>query len=251
MSTPSLNRPGAAILAAEGLKVAQALETLLQWVPTLRVNSQPLAHGDFPEDDLAPVPLSPLWEALPLYPVPLPGLCPAAAITWLAETFGWDLGQDFPGDRGSVLSGLLVLARGPGGFLFYNTDEPLPRQRFSIAHEVGHFLLHAAEIRLDQTQGILETTQYQNPAWDARERQANRFAAELLLPGDRVIQAFRRDFPDPLPEKTIQACLTRLHHWEHAMASRTLVSAEAVHFRLVGLDLIPFAYRGKRPGAPA
>ncbi|MDX6524482.1 MAG: hypothetical protein QOI17_1995, partial [Gaiellales bacterium] len=102
-----------------------------------------------------------------------------------------------------------------------SAHEPLPRRRFSVAHEVGHFLLHA----LDQRQAVFCRAADMRPDPDSperlREREANRFAAELLMPEPMVAREAQRLGPDPL-----------------ALAPRFAVSDLAMGFRLVNLGLL-------------
>lgn len=49
-----------------------------------------------------------------------------------------------------------------------------PRHRFTLCHELGHYLLHQPE-RVSYARGEIPT--YRNPEW-----QANTFAAELMAP---------------------------------------------------------------------
>jgi len=53
-----------------------------------------------------------------------------------------------------------------------------PRDRFTLCHELGHFILHAPD-RVSFARG--EVPAYMNPEW-----QANVFAGELLAPYDLV-----------------------------------------------------------------
>lgn len=55
----------------------------------------------------------------------------------------------------------------------------VPRDRFTLCHELGHYLLHQPE-RISHARGNVPA--YQNPEW-----QANTFAAELMAPY-RLIQ---------------------------------------------------------------
>src|SRR5687768_10089840 len=84
------------------------------------------------------------------------------------------------------------IAREDDSYVVYvNQDQPLRRQRFTIAHEIGHFLKHKKY--LDQTDEIL------NPVKKAilnrrdnastsdleerkREYEADKFAGNLLMP---------------------------------------------------------------------
>ena len=77
-----------------------------------------------------------------------------------------------------------------GGNIFFEAYDRLVRQRFSIAHELGHFFLHAHLLRSkgkvhgDTTEIEDETADDTfNPVW---EREANAFAAAFLIPGNDV-----------------------------------------------------------------
>jgi hypothetical protein len=56
------------------------------------------------------------------------------------------------------------------------------RRRFTIAHEIGHFVLHP-ELSLPERGGLV------TEAGRAVEREADAFAAELLMPEDLVREA--------------------------------------------------------------
>lgn len=54
----------------------------------------------------------------------------------------------------------------------------MERDRFTIAHEIGHFILHKpGMIELARTQTVQDIPIYKKPEW-----QANTFAGELLAP---------------------------------------------------------------------
>lgn len=74
----------------------------------------------------------------------------------------------------------------------YNSNDPLVRQRFTIAHELAHFALkHGARPR-DSAQAFSLSN------YDPVEADANRFAAELLMPAAVVNGLIRtRDVTDP------------------------------------------------------
>lgn len=83
------------------------------------------------------------------------------------------------------ISGILDLRNMP--IIMVNQDHVRHRQRFSIAHEIGHFVLHRPRgIHVDKR------TYYRNSksaeGLDDIEIEANRFAAELLMPADLVIR---------------------------------------------------------------
>src|SRR5690348_1554486 len=51
-------------------------------------------------------------------------------------------------DLGGLTSGVLIVENGKGT-IGYNPNDPEVRQRFTVAHELGHFLLHVKR-KLDE-----------------------------------------------------------------------------------------------------
>jgi len=84
-----------------------------------------------------------------------------------------------------LLSGLLLPQRWE---IWVRSDESALRCRFTIAHEIGHHLLHsdgaAVLCRPADVDQVAATER-------AREREANRFAAELLMPEGLVARICR------------------------------------------------------------
>lgn len=75
-----------------------------------------------------------------------------------------------------------------GGFLVrVNKHDSPRRQRFTVAHEIAHFLLHRGQIG----QGITDDVLYRSGMSDFREAQANRLAADILMPQPLVDQWLR------------------------------------------------------------
>lgn len=66
-----------------------------------------------------------------------------------------------------------------------NRYERNTRQRFTIAHEIGHFLLHPHHIG----GGIVDSVLYRSRLSNSIEAEANRFAADLLMPKHLVQKA--------------------------------------------------------------
>jgi hypothetical protein len=100
------------------------------------------------------------WSA-PLAVVVLPNLDARRARGWLAERGAW-LGD---GDRDRPLRGLLLAARGVGIVFLDGTLEPAER-RFTVAHELGHFLLDYLEPRervLREAPALLEVVDGRRP----------------------------------------------------------------------------------------
>jgi hypothetical protein len=71
----------------------------------------------------------------------------------------------------------------PGGYLIkVNKNDSARRQRFTVAHELAHYLLHRDQIG----DGIEDDVLYRSSLSDSREAQANRLAADLLMPDPLV-----------------------------------------------------------------
>lgn len=111
------------------------------------------------------------------------------------------------------------LLRGDGrSVIGVNSNQAPVRQRFSAAHECGHFVLrHADDSVFDYT--VSASSDGEPPGYDPQnEREANTFAAELLMPADRL---------------GVEAASTSLAR----LAKRYEVSQEAMSFRLLNLGL--------------
>lgn len=69
-----------------------------------------------------------------------------------------------------------------------NKFEIPERQRFTIAHEIGHFLLHKGLIG----NGIVDSVLYRSRLSNSLEAQANKAAAEIIMPAALVRGDLRR-----------------------------------------------------------
>jgi len=68
-----------------------------------------------------------------------------------------------------------------------NRHESKTRQRFTISHEIAHFLLHQDEIG----DGIEDTILYRSTLSNRLEVEANRLGAEIIMPARGVSQHLR------------------------------------------------------------
>ncbi|MHC5131411.1 ImmA/IrrE family metallo-endopeptidase [Pseudomonas glycinis] len=66
-----------------------------------------------------------------------------------------------------------------------NRHDVKERQRFTIAHEIAHFLLHRERL----AGGITDDVLYRSRLSDDLEREANRLAADIIMPASLIQEA--------------------------------------------------------------
>lgn len=106
---------------------------------------------------------------------------PAIPVSKIARNAGIQVKPSMLGDD---VSGLLVLDDGKPR-IGYNEHHANVRQRFTIAHELGHFLLHdkSRELFIDKRYpATFRRDEQSSEGKCRREREANAFAAALLMP---------------------------------------------------------------------
>ncbi len=133
-------------------------------------------------------------------------------------------------DADDELSGFLMRRPAAEGNLIgvNRAHHPL-RRRFTVAHELGHMLLHTQEpLHVDRQTGVFLRNHVSSAGVERNETEANLFAAELLMPKEWVLQHFaqRRD-----PQVVEDAELREL-------AKRFGVSQQAMTIRLANLGAI-------------
>lgn len=103
------------------------------------------------------------------------------------------------------------------------------RQRFTIAHECGHLLFHKGDVHIDRSFRINKRDSVSSQAVDPDEIEANRFAAELLIPYDLIMADLLKHNIDMENEEEIKQ-----------LARKYEVSVQAMTFRITNLldDLI-------------
>lgn len=131
--------------------------------------------------------------------------------------------------RDNALSGLCARRSGKTTILVRQGDHPI-RKRFTVAHEIGHALLHldadTPEIA-DRDDDFFRTTEPADSVWSERrqhEFEANAFAAGLLMPAELVRHAFKII---PARDRTVAV-----------MADTFQVSEQAMGIRLSMLGLL-------------
>jgi Zn-dependent peptidase ImmA (M78 family) len=120
-----------------------------------------------------------LLEDLKVEKLPVP-------VNKIAESRGLSIK---PYDLGADVSGVLVI-EGGRGTIGINPSESTVRQRFTIAHELGHFELHkdGDELFIDKGFKVLFRDQNSSKGEIRKEQEANAFAASLLMP-EKFIRA--------------------------------------------------------------
>lgn len=88
-----------------------------------------------------------------------------------------------------------ALHRGPErSVIAVNKAHAETRQRFTIAHELGHYFLHRdapAFYDVQHQVGSHFRAKVTGATWDPKEIEANKFAAELLMPRKLVLARVR------------------------------------------------------------
>lgn len=127
-------------------------------------------------------------------------------------------------DFNNEVSGVLV-RKNDETTIGFAKEQPKTRQRFTIAHEIGHLVLHAAEeVHVDREFRVRLRSQVSSAAVDVDEIEANAFAACLLIPEHLIRQDLKKlsiDFDDSSQM--------------NALAKRYQVSSQAMTFRLLNL----------------
>ena len=132
----------------------------------------------------------------------------------LAEELGvnvWE-SEDLPPNK----SGKIFKDPKNGGFsgfsIAVNARESFFRKRFTVAHELAHFLQHRARL---EKGALIDDTMYRSGLSSAEEAEANKLAAEILMPRDLIKELVRSGLKDPV-----------------SLAERLQVSVPAIKIRL-------------------
>jgi len=135
----------------------------------------------------------------------------------LEEDFGVRV---FAVDLPSRIAGLFAVAEPVGACIAINARHPHERQRWTLAHELGHFLLHRESPEVTMI----------DPTRGRDERLAEAFAASFLMPDDGLTRRFQTARQARGGHFTAVDLLQLAAHYE--------VSAQAMAFRLEGLRLV-------------
>lgn len=84
------------------------------------------------------------------------------------------------------VSGMIKLTSTNTFECYVDRSEPSVRQRFTAAHELGHFVLHKSQIGTGLQDNYLLRAEGMS---NSQESEANRFAADLLMPRELISKA--------------------------------------------------------------
>jgi Zn-dependent peptidase ImmA (M78 family) len=103
------------------------------------------------------------------------------------------------------------------------------RQHFTVAHELGHFLLHDFDdVHVDRQFKVWLRNEESSQGVDVEEKEANLFAAELLMPASFLQEDVKQIGVVDLDDERALAKLAR----------RYGVSTQAMTFRLAYLGYV-------------
>jgi Zn-dependent peptidase ImmA (M78 family) len=109
--------------------------------------------------------------------------------------------------------------------IFINKGDSDTRKAFTVAHELGHIKLHSDELTKNPNIGILYRRPLGHKDDDAKEQEANFFAASLLVPQSMYDEVLKQ-YKNVLPENRIELLSSlfgvsqevmgyRLNHFNH------------------------------------
>jgi Zn-dependent peptidase ImmA (M78 family) len=124
-------------------------------------------------------------------------------------------------------SGILIRKQG-SALIGISSSEPNVRQRFTVAHELGHYFLHPRK------DAFVDYIHYRDnsrsSSRDPQERQANMFAAALVMPRKLLEKDLRLATKGGFDDDDVAT-----------LAAKYQVSSEAMKIRLINLRLLAAA----------
>lgn len=126
------------------------------------------------------------------------------------------------------LSGLLII-HGDAKLIGVEYSHSPERKRFTLAHELGHYVLHSNNSKMFVDKAIFK--RQADGGYSTREermeREANNFAANILMPEVLVYREVSKFYKDLNDENNIAA-----------LAKKFEVSPAAMTYRLINLGII-------------
>lgn len=129
------------------------------------------------------------------------------------------------------IAGVLIKKDGASHIRF-NSADSLTRQRFTVAHEIGHYLLHSQpnSLFIDKTEKVMYRNNQSSTGEILKEREANAFAAALLMPSQLIHE--------------LTNLLTAVEHENYVdvLAKKFNVSEFAMGIRLSNMGLLEYGH---------
>lgn len=119
-----------------------------------------------------------------------------------------------------------IMRQGDDYIIRVNRHEARERQRFTIAHELAHFLLHKSIID-SSPDGIKDNVLYRSGEPERIEYEANRLAADIVMPMALVQKVLQEEFDGVVTEATIESLAARFQVSKAAMEIRLSTLVEA------------------------
>jgi Zn-dependent peptidase ImmA (M78 family) len=123
-----------------------------------------------------------------------------------------------------------LLRQNASAIIGINSRNSLRRQRFTIAHELGHWLLHEGKpLIVDQSVMVNKRDDVSSQATNQEEIEANQFAAALLMPAPLILENIQRQLDTGVASR---------EELISALSKQFDVSADAMGWRLINLGIL-------------
>ena len=152
----------------------------------------------------------------------------------IARKYAQVIREALPFDVSGMLVPLPPLKGEPRWAIVVNANDPPVRQRFTIAHELGHLLIHKYSTTHADGRYQVRFRNEKSATGSVREEiEANQFAAELLMPEKEVRRLAIRLQLDVLDQSKDKEAVKKLT----SAASKFQVSVQALSFRIANLGM--------------
>jgi Zn-dependent peptidase ImmA (M78 family) len=160
---------------------------------------------------------------------------PAVPVEKIAAGYARIIEETLPDDVSGMLVPLPSSQEGLKWVIVVNRLHPSVRRRFTIAHELGHLLLHRyTTAHADGRLPVRFRDEKSSQGSVREEIEANQFAAELLMP-EALVRAVTKDATYDLAD---DADDDKAHKIMKRLAKRFEVSVQAFAFRVANLSAL-------------
>jgi len=159
---------------------------------------------------------------------------PPVPVERIARKYAQVIRRPLPSDISGMLVPIPGIDEKSRWAIVVNSNDAAVRQRFTIAHELGHLIIHRYSTPHADGRYLVRFRNAKSARGSVREEiEANQFAAELLMPERYVRRLAIRLRLDVLDATVDQEAVQKL-----MQAARKLqVSAQALSFRIANLGM--------------